>query len=177
MKKYYRLKLNCAKAEYGRLNEDDIGFVEIMPIERETIDKFLFIERKKQEVCYDGKFYIIAEQVNDHFEDIVLNKTIKYDPNGLKDIENASVDVLSTNLKYGISCYEYQEIGSEEVKLFLEMIKTDENMQKKYIKEIENVEKKYLVIEEIKNKLFGDYDKEKSKDMNIKKYVRVKSLN
>lgn len=170
MTKYYKLKLNNARAEYNGPNGDEFGFIEILPVERQVTEKFLFFEKTITKTDYCNPFYVIAEQKDNYFEDIILGKKIKYNPDGLKDILRATNDELSENLQFGMTCFEYQEIDSEEVHQFLEMIKNDENILKKYELEIKNVERRDFIISEfVKRVIDKNQEQPKAKKVRMLK--------
>ena len=153
MGKYYRISLNCARVKSNAPFDNECGFIRILPLKGTIAKKGLFGVRYIPTIEYEGHFLIIAEQVDNHFEDVVLRKRIDYDPNGIIDITQASFDELLGNLKRGLTCYNMIEIQPEVALHYENMIKTDINILNKYQNELNEIEKRENVIQELTNRL------------------------
>ena len=158
MKKYYELKLNCARVDYENPSSKETGYIEVLPVIKETKTRILFKEIIKWETEYVGKMFIIAEKKGDYFEDIITGNEIIYNPNGVKDIKKESLEVLSQNHVYGLSCYEYTEIDNDKVMSFLKQIKEDDEMLKQYQREVSSMAKKDLVMDEMRRRVIAQYE-------------------
>ena len=175
MKKYYKLLLNCARVRTICSSYKDCGFIEILPLKSSIEKKGLFGIKYVPVIKYSGWFHVIAEGVDDHFEDIILGKKIEYDPNGLRDITSASIEELDSQLDIGLTCYKFTEIEPEIALYYMEKIKTDQNILEKYISELEELEKKENVINEIKKRMEdpSQLPKEERSDKVAKQRTRI----
>lgn len=169
MGKYYRVSLNCARVHDNSPFSNICGFIEIWPLKSQIYKKGFFGVKCVPTIEYKGWYYLIAEQVDDHFEDIVLGKRIDYDPSGIVDITTASFDDLLSNLKHGLTCYSATEVDCDFVKHALEKIKSDENILNKYKDELYELGRKENVIKELVRRM----DSEK---INENKNVKKRSL-
>lgn len=141
MNKYYKLKLNCArmKGDSSFDLDSNYGYISFLPIENKT--KTLF-GKELTEKRYNGLGYVIAEKKDDFFEDIILEKRIEYNPNGLRNMENiktVSTDKLLKELNAGLTCFNYEEISVFEVATFIRQMCQDKMMIKKYSQELEYI--------------------------------------
>lgn len=155
--KYYQLKLNCARTKFGWYDPDEYGFLKVYPGSSCYEDIGFFL---KKLVIYYQYMHIIAEFVDDHFEDIILGFKINYDPNGVmavskqyavdNPLSGCSDNLLKDELKKGITCFEYNEISDIEVGKFLhEFQKNEKNNLLQYKKEFDFVIQKQAIKDEI----------------------------
>lgn len=157
MKKYYILKLNCGRVRKICSCINDCGFIEILPQKGSIQTKGLFGTKNIPIIEYNGWFNIIAEQVDDHFEDIILQKRIDYDPDGLYDITNASTEELEEQLlDIGLTCHSFMEVDPQVALHYMNMIKDDNNILEKYVNELDELEKKNNITNEIESRLSGN---------------------
>lgn len=153
MKKYYRLSLNCGRTTKVYSYSIDYGFINILP-QKTTIEKKCWYGTTKvPTIEYAGKYYVIAERCDDHFEDIILGKRIDFDPDGICDISNATIEELLAQLEPGLSCHRFIEIDPDIALYYMDMIKNDIGILNKYISELEELERKLNVMKEIELRL------------------------
>ena len=153
MKKYYRLSLNCGRRKNFGSRFNEYGYIEVFPQPDIEQKKGVFGVKYTPITTYTGRYDVIAELVDDHFEDIVLNKRIEYNKDGVKDIKYATIDELIAELDNGLTCYYYREIDPSVAEYYIERIKEDENVLSKYISELTEIEKKINVLNEIKRRV------------------------
>ena len=170
MGKYYRISLNCARVHDNSPFSNVCGFIKIWPLKANSYKKGLFGVKCIPVIEYEGWYYLIAEKVDDHFEDVVLGKKITYDPSGIVDITRASFDDLLDNLKYGLTCYDAVEVEKDFVIYALEKIKSDDSILNKYKNELYELERKQNVINELVYRMDNQ-----SNDDNQQKKVTVRS--
>ena len=173
MKKYYRLLLNCARRRNRFNRYSNYGYIEIFPQNGIEQKKGFFGVKSIPITKYTGKYEVIAELVDDHFEDIVLNKRIDYDEQGVKDIELATTKELELSLGDGLTCYYCIEIEPEIAMYYAEKIKNDENVLKKYICELTEIEQKINVLNEIEKRIQEPLYKEQAIDEKPNERVRI----
>ena len=153
MGKFYELKLNCARVEeippapYGEYSYKD-GFIEILPEKHLYTVKGLFGDKQVWKTVYIGKAYIIAEKVDDYFEEIIFGKKITY-KKGIGKVTQADEESLKKQLNDELSCYYYTEISNKSVTDFINAMKQDNNILIKYKQELTDVESKRFVKEEL----------------------------
>ena len=152
MKKYYRLYLNCGRRRDRFERYSEYGYIEILPQKGTEEKKGLFGTKYVPATTYTGRYEVIAELVDDHFEDVVLNKRIEYDTDGVKDIARASIEDLEAELGKGLTCYHCKEIDPEIAIYYADKIEQDENMLKKYTSELTEIETKVNVLREIEKR-------------------------
>lgn len=148
MGKYYKLKLSCGKSKV--IIDDDCnpytsyGYIAVLP----TLHPRDFYGTYPP--VYEGLTYVIAEIVDNHFEEIIFGTIIGYDPNGLRypSIFN-SEDELYAELRKGLNCFEYEDISDEKVAEFYKIIRYNRKMKSKYKKELEYIKSKAVVKEEL----------------------------
>ena len=168
MGKYYRISLNCARVRTISTFSNDYGFINVLPIKRIKEKKGFFGIKHIPVIEYEGHFSVIAEQVDDHLEDIIFRKRIDFDPNGIRDITKASFDELLDSLKRGLTCYNMIEIEPELALYYSEIIKSDSNILNKYNKELTEIEKRENVIQELVYRLDLEEANSKKKVLNRK---------
>ncbi len=173
MGKYYRISLNCARVRTIESFSNDYGFINVMPLKGTVEKKGLFGVKYIPVTKYEGRFSVIAEQIDDHFEDIVLGKRIDFDPNGIRDITTASFEDLLNNLKRGLTCYNMIEIPPEVALYYGDIIKSDINIANKYKKELVEIEKKRNVVQELIYRM--DLEEANQNSKNKKKVLKIKS--
>lgn len=176
MEKYYRVLLNCARVYNIGSKCSSCGFINIMPLKGTITKKSIFGKKYIPTIEYKGKYLVIAKQVDDHLEDIVLNRKISFDPNGIQDITKASFDELMCNLTHGLSCYSMVEIEPEIAEYYKNIIESDINILNKYEDELSKIARKENVINELVNRLDNsDTRSDKDNNKNVKKRVLGKS--
>ncbi|MBQ6546931.1 MAG: hypothetical protein IJL74_02910 [Bacilli bacterium] len=176
MKKYYRLAINCGRRRSLCDRYSEYGYIEVFPIKTTEEKKGIFGTKNVPVVSYVGRYNIIAELVDDHFEDIVLNKRIEYDRNGIQDIKNASTEELVEQLDKGLTCYNYIEIDPVIAEYYSSKIKEDEKVLEKYISELNEIEKKLNVLQEIKERVEPQEHVFESQTKDHKNKRRVRSI-
>lgn len=151
MNKYYKLKLNCARVKGNPfLNvKSNYGLIEYLPVVRKV--KTLF-GSELEEIEYNGLGYVIAEKKDDYFEDIILDRKIKYDPHGIKNMETLEyvpTEKLIEELNSGLTCFEYENANNIEVANIIKQFQNSKNMIRKYKKELDYVFNKDLIKQEL----------------------------
>ncbi len=174
MKKYYRLSLNCGRRRDLFNHYSECGYIEIFPQKGTEQKKGFFGVKNIPVTTYTGRYEVIAELVDDHFEDIILNKRIEYDKEGVKDIALAALEDLVAELEEGLTCYHCREIEPEIAIYYADKIKEDERILNKYISELTEIEKKINVINEIEKRTQKDLSEEQVVDIKPKTRVRSK---
>ena len=174
MKKYYRLLLNCGRRRNRFDRYSEYGYIEILPQKGTEEKKGLFGPKYVPVTTYTGRYEVIAELVDDHFEDIILNKRIEYDTDGVKDIERVTIEELEAELDKGLTCYHCREIQPEIATYYKDKIEKDENMLKKYISELTEIETKINVLREIEKRNQTSISEEQVIDSKPKQILRKK---
>ncbi len=152
MKKYYRLSLNCGRRRDLFSCYSDYGYIEVLPQKGMEEKKGFFGSKYVPATTYTGRYEVIAELVDDHFEDVVLNKRIEYDVDGVKDIVYATIEELKEELDKGLTCHHCKEIEPEIAIYYADKIEKDENILKKYASELTEIENKLNVLREIEKR-------------------------
>lgn len=149
MSKYYRLGMNCSRVYNRGRFSNDYGSIEVLPV-KGTVEKTTFFgKRLVPGIEYRGRYYVIAELVDDHFEDIILRKRIDYDSNGIRDVAIASDEELKNETIVGLTCYMFNEIDCSIAEYYSNKIKEDPGMLEKYTYEMESIEYKKYVLKEL----------------------------
>ena len=184
MGKYYKLFLNGSRPS-SRTDSDhcDYGLLSFMP--RISHEKTLF--GKTREIKeYIMPAPVIAKKVDNHFEEIIFDKKIVYDKNGIiycdekgrgrrnnnglfRDHQEFTNEEILEEINKGLTCHYYIEASNIEVASFIKEIKNNQVMIQKYYNELVKMENK----ENLKTILLDRYEEETINDWNERKAMEI----